>query len=248
MLRHMVVRLLAACVAALLVVSCGSQAGPALTAASDVSRVAFLPEEETYPLALLAGTLGGDPYTGCLWVSGSPGTGRTAFLLHEDTAVLDVSAEVPVIRDGDRILAAFGEAVRMGGGNTGSPPAPGCEEHGEPFTAHGLQQELPGVAPTVALSQLRRGCGPTNGPALVGRLSVSGLPRQPLLLEVDAPDGTLLARQELPATEGTTDLLVPLDNVGLVPDLPPEWNVRVSEREQVVAQALVDLRPGPVCG
>lgn len=27
----------------------------------------------------------------------------------------------------------------------------------------------------------------------------------------------------------------------------PEWNVRVSEREQVVAQTLVDLRPGPGC-
>lgn len=228
-----------------LLTACGSPETASPAGGPDVSRVAFLPEQEAYPQALLVGTLGGDVDTGCLWVDG-PGEGRLPFLLHEDTAVLDVSAEPPVIRDGDRLLAAFGDAIEMGGGHLGSAPAPGCEDHGQPFTGNGLQQALLGAAPTVTIVDLHRTCGPSDGPALGGRLVVSGVPRQPLVLEVDGPDGTPLARETFPAVAGTTDLLVPVDDPFLA--TPPEWNVRVSERERVLAQVLVDPRPGSTCG
>lgn len=243
-------RLVALTAVGLALAACGSQqiANPG-AGSDDVSRVAFLQEESTYPMALLAGTLGGDAETGCLWVSGPHGEGeRTPLRLHHDSAVLDVSAQPPVIRDGDRVLAAFGDAVEMGGGFGVSPAGPSCTDHGTPFTGHSLVRALPGAPPTVTLTELRRACGPVDGPALAGSLVVDGVPRQSLVLEVDAPDGTLIARQQLPAAEGWSDLLVPLDDARIDIDLPPEWNVRVSEREQVIAQALVDLRPGPTCG
>lgn len=187
--------------------------------------------------------------TGCLWLEAPLGAGeRVGFRLHHDTAELDVSAQPPVIRDGDRVLAAFGDDVEMGGGFGVSPAGPDCTEPGTPFAGHSLQRALPGVPPTVTLTDLRCACGPDDGPALAGRLRVDGVPRQPLVLEVDAPDGTLLAREQFPAVEGETDLLVPLDDADTDTDLPPEWNVRVSEREQVIAQTLIDLRPGPTCG
>jgi hypothetical protein len=200
-------------------------------------------------MALLVGTLGGDVETGCLWLSATSGGGeRTALLLHHDRAVLDVSAQPPVVRDGDLVLAAFGDEVQLGGGSGVTPAAPGCAGLGRTFAGHSLQRSLPGEPPTVTLTDLRRTCGPADGPALAGMLLVEGVPRQPLVLEVHAPDGSPLARVDLPAAEGETDLLVALSDVPPRTDLPPEWNVLVSEREQTLAQALVDLRPGPTCG
>ncbi len=110
------------------------------TTGPGVGRVSFLPEQAAYPDSLLDGTLGGDVTTGCLWTEVGPGKDdRVPFRLHEDTAELDVTVEPPVIRDGTRVLAAFGDEVEMGGGFVGAS-APGCAALGEPFSGNSLQR------------------------------------------------------------------------------------------------------------
>lgn len=228
----------------LLLAACGSESTVLRGDPPDVRRVSFTQEPETHMLALLTGTLGGDANTGCLWIA-QPDGGRTPVVLAHDTAVLDVTAQPAVIRDGDTILAAFGDDVELGGG-VGQQSAAGCVDLGPVFLGHGLRRPLPGALPTATFSDLRRVCGPADGPALGGRLLVEGVPRLPLLLEVLGPDGSTLARTEVPVVGGERELLVPLDDAFAA--TPPEWNVVVSEGAQALAQTLLDPRPGPACG
>lgn len=110
----------------LLLSTCGSSGPAAPAVGPDVSRVSFLAEEELYPMGALTGPLGGDTKTGCLWVQTASGDGdRLPVRLHDAAAELDVSVQPPVIRDGSQVLAAFGDAVELGGGNGVSPPRRG---------------------------------------------------------------------------------------------------------------------------
>ena len=231
-------------VVVLLVAGCASGGGDTLGSAEpDVSRVSFVPAPEAAMQALLTGTLGGDPSTGCLWVEGPH---RVPLVIQHDTAVLDISAQPPVVRDGEEVLAALGDAVEVGGGHAGTS-APGCEDLGPAFLGHGLTRPLPGEPPRVTLRDVRRDCGPTDGPALRLTAVVEGGPRLPLTVEVQAhPAGTRLGLVELTPEQGERDVLVPFDD--LFAALPDEVLVTVSEGPQALAQALADPRPGPACG
>ncbi len=125
--------------------ACSSQDQASTDASAGVSRVSFLPEQENVPMGYLAGTLGGDEKTGCLWVQATSRQGeRVAVRLQNDDAELDVSAQPPVIRVGTKAIAAFGDSVEMGGAD-GETPAPGCEDEGAPFFGHTLQRATPGA-------------------------------------------------------------------------------------------------------
>ncbi len=115
------------------------QTGPAEEAGS--SRAAFLPSqgEGRSRLALASGLLGGDPSTGCLWLSAadSPDSIAGPILILHDTAVADFTRTPWVIRDGDTVLATESEQVELVGGHTpdGSDMSvPGCPVAGQPFS------------------------------------------------------------------------------------------------------------------
>lgn len=79
--------------------------------------------------ALLAGVLNVDDATGCLWLDA--GGQRHQVLLKGETLRLDFTADSPVIRDGDAVVAAAGERMELQGGFTDVPGVPGCPVGGQ---------------------------------------------------------------------------------------------------------------------
>ena len=98
---------------------------------------------------------------------------------------------------------------------------------------------------SVWLGELRRVCGPADGPALGGRLLVRGAPRQALDVRVSSRAGVVLGQVRLAALGEETALVVPLGDP--LERLPAAWDVAVSEGGRVLVQAVVDPRPGPTC-
>lgn len=123
----------------MLVTSCtGGGTEDEQTPQDRASRVAFVPETGTTPMALLTGVLGGDAETGCLWVE-HPRNGRVLLLLQHDSARLDTASRPPSVRDGDEIFAAFGDAVEATGAVGGTSPTV-CGQADQTFTAHRLER------------------------------------------------------------------------------------------------------------
>lgn len=106
------------------------------------SRAAFIPfpapepgEQIGYEMARAQGVLGGDPATGCLWLTGRAGA-RGQLLVMHDTAVADFSVSPFVIRDGERLIATEGDPLELTGGTAPDGyqgAVPGCPAGDQPF-------------------------------------------------------------------------------------------------------------------
>lgn len=133
MLRRMAMsRGLQVFAAAMILSACG-EGQPASTAA-DVGRVSFQPGVDVGMAAPAHGVLGGDADTGCLWFE--DGSKTVGLVVQDDTAVADFDADPPVIRDGETVVATFGQEVWLVGGYVKSfRAATGCAGVGSTFLA-----------------------------------------------------------------------------------------------------------------
>lgn len=99
---------------------------------SDTARVSFQMRDDTAMFALNSGVLGGDPSSGCLWLTNSGH--RSHIVVEHDHARADFEASPPGVYDGRILLVAIGEEVQMGGGYTNSAdPDRRCTVDGTAF-------------------------------------------------------------------------------------------------------------------
>jgi hypothetical protein len=103
---------------------------PLTDASRDPARAAVRPVAGGRD-ALLAGSLGIDRASGCLWVENP--AGRTPVLLAHPRYSVRLDA-TPAVLDEDNVPSLAGKQVRLGGGFVSrSDAVPGCPVSGEPF-------------------------------------------------------------------------------------------------------------------